>query len=137
MRMSDVKVGMRLRSTVAGDVFSPITVTAITERGFQYSLDRERCIHPRLGMTVEKDGHEHYGHDGEAFYEPVEAAAANNKYGKYTEVKIKTADFEHNSIIDPARLAQVTFCTKERPGGDMTVIPREELVDWVRRWLLP
>ena len=68
MKMSDIKVGMRLVSSIGGAA-SPITVTGITERGFNYRLDEAKCIHPRLGMTLAKTGHEHFGMNGESFYE--------------------------------------------------------------------
>jgi len=72
MKMADVKVGMRLRCTISDAPSSgPITVTELTEQGFKYKLDAAVCIHPRLGMTIAAEGHEHYGHNGEAFYEPV------------------------------------------------------------------
>lgn len=70
MKMADVKVGMRLHSTMVG-ALSPITVTEITERGFKYSLDAPMPLIPRWGMSWAKDGHEHYGYGGEAFYEPI------------------------------------------------------------------
>lgn len=71
MKMSDVKVGMRLKSTVQDTIFSPVTVTEITERGFKYSLDEEKSLIPRLCMKLCRDGHEHYGFNGMALYEPV------------------------------------------------------------------
>ena len=75
MKMTDVKVGMRLRSTVsmtAMDQFA--NVTELTERGFKYSLDAGYPMIPRWGMSVLKDGHEHFGLDGEAHFEPVETS---------------------------------------------------------------
>ena len=75
MKMSDVKVGMRLQSDKLG-ALSPITVTEITERGFRYSLDGEQPLIPRLGMAYCKDGHEHFGIDGEALYEPAQISDA-------------------------------------------------------------
>lgn len=73
MKMSDVKVGMRLVSSLPG-AHSPITVTKLTVRGFKYDLDEAKCIHPRLGMTVAKTGHEHFGVNGDALYEPEKSA---------------------------------------------------------------
>ncbi len=74
MKMSDVKPGMRLRSTVvrpgAPDEFA--NVTELTEKGFGYSLDRGYALIPRWGMSVNKDGHEHFGIAGEALFELVE-----------------------------------------------------------------
>jgi len=70
MKMSDVKVGMRLRSTLSS--FEPeVTVTELTERGFKYRFDAPRPVNPRLGMIFAEDGHLHFGFNGEAFYEPV------------------------------------------------------------------
>lgn len=69
--MADVKVGMRLRSKVEGGMMFVITVTRLTENGFEYSLDGEYDLIPRWGMRLKKDGHEHYGLDGEALYEPL------------------------------------------------------------------
>jgi hypothetical protein len=77
MKMSDVRVGMRLRSSKTG-ALSPITVTEITERGFRYSLDAAAALIPRLGMSYSKDGHEHYGIDGEALYELDNVASAHS-----------------------------------------------------------
>jgi len=72
MKMSDVKIGMRLVSTIGGGPsFSPITVTEITERGFKYKLDAPVPFIP--GQTIMVEGHEHYGLNGEAFYEPETA----------------------------------------------------------------
>lgn len=71
MRMSDVRVGMRLRSIF--QLHDEITVTEITARGFKYSLDCDKPLIPRWGMTIAKDGHEHFGHNGECLYELVEA----------------------------------------------------------------
>jgi len=70
MRMSEVKVGMRLRSTVSTGPDALVTVTEITDRGFKYSLDAGYPLIPRWGMSVERDGHEHYGISGNALYEP-------------------------------------------------------------------
>lgn len=77
MKMSDVRVGMRLRSTIGQPEF--VTVTALTERGFEYCLDAARPFIPRWGMSFAKDGHEHFGHDGEAYYEPVAPATPTNQ----------------------------------------------------------
>jgi len=70
MKMSDVKVGMRLVSDTVG-ALSPITVTEITESGFKYKLDATRPFIPRWGMSFVTDGHEHFGFDGNALYEEV------------------------------------------------------------------
>ena len=66
MKMADVKVGMRLVSKSSG-ALSPITVTELTDRGFKYRLDATVSLMP--GLTFAIDGHEHFGIDGEAFYE--------------------------------------------------------------------
>lgn len=74
MKMVDVRVGMRLVSTIAGGpAFSPITVTEITKRGFRYKLDAPVCLHPLMGTT---EGGEHFGHDGECFYTPEHSRPA-------------------------------------------------------------
>ena len=72
VKMTDVKVGMRLRPVVnPGPAHPDITVTEITEVGFKYSVDHPQVLHARFGWIMQKDGHEHFGIDGEAFYEPV------------------------------------------------------------------
>lgn len=71
MKMSDIKVGMRLRSTIPNSIFSPITVTAITSKGFEYRLDEQVSLVPRLGLVLPTKGHEHFGYDGEALYEEI------------------------------------------------------------------
>ena len=71
MKMSDIRVGMRLRPApwiVNGE--GTITVTEITARGFRYDLDAPRRIMPML--TQERCGHEHYGLNGEALYVPAD-----------------------------------------------------------------
>jgi len=69
--MSEVKPGMRLRSTVsyhgAPDEFA--NVTELTDKGFRYSLDAAYSMIPRWGMSVNKDGHEHFGLLGDALFE--------------------------------------------------------------------
>lgn len=63
---------MRLRpKTNPGPSNPDITVTALTETGFNYSVDDPRVLHARFGWIMEKDGHEHFGWNGEALYEPV------------------------------------------------------------------
>jgi hypothetical protein len=69
MRMEDVKVGMRLRPTLPGAP-GPVTVTELTPRGFKYRLDAEAPLIPRRGMRLAADGHEHFGLDGQAMFEP-------------------------------------------------------------------
>ncbi len=69
MRMSDVKVGMRLRPIIAGDLGGEITVTELTEHGFKYRYDAPVVVHPRLGIVWAAEGHEHFGYNGVAFYE--------------------------------------------------------------------
>jgi hypothetical protein len=82
MKISDVKVGMRLRCTVSDAPSSgPVTVTEITERGFKYKLNAPVCVHPRRGITVAAEGHEHYGFNGEAFYEPICDAPSADEMG--------------------------------------------------------
>ena len=71
MKMSDVKVGMRLVATCEG-MAAPVTVTEITGHGFKFSIDDLESWIPKLGMNLAKDGHEHCGYEGEALYEPAE-----------------------------------------------------------------
>ncbi len=73
MKMSEVKVGMRLRSTVvrSGSPDEFANVTELTEKGFRYSLDAGYPMIPRWGMSVNKDGHEHFGLNGDALFEPA------------------------------------------------------------------
>jgi hypothetical protein len=72
MKMSSIQPGMRLRSTISRVPMEEfITVTELTESGFRFSLDAEYVMITRWGMTMAKDGHEHFGFNGEAFYEPV------------------------------------------------------------------
>ena len=74
MTLEDVKVGMRLRSTLSESrAFSPVTVTELTARGFKYRLDAPVCIHPRLGIAFAAEGHEHFAIDGKVPYEPIPA----------------------------------------------------------------
>jgi hypothetical protein len=78
MKMSEVRIGMRLRSTVEPKecitVIGSPAVWATPEQiniGFAYSLDSAKPLIPRMGMSVAKDGHQHYGLNGFALYEPV------------------------------------------------------------------
>lgn len=73
MKMSDVRVGMRLRSVLpmahgTGNEFA--TVTAIGYREFTYSLDADVLMGARLGVQL-KDGNRHYGVAGFALFEPA------------------------------------------------------------------
>lgn len=68
MRLEDVKVGMRLKSIFNG---REVTVTELTEKGFKYSYDQVVSLIPRRGLSLAKDGHEHYVINGEVLYEPV------------------------------------------------------------------
>ena len=73
MHMSDVRVGMRLRSTLdCIPAFAEVTVTEITERGFKYRLDAPVPFIARDGSFFPAEGHEHYGINGEALYESKE-----------------------------------------------------------------
>lgn len=69
MKISDVKIGMRLRSTL-NELSSPITVTAITPDSFQYSLDAERPFWHR-DIVLVRHGHECHAQAGELPYEPA------------------------------------------------------------------
>lgn len=71
MKMSEVRVGMRLRDP-HNKHFPLLTVTELTPRGFKYSLDRPYSLIPRWGMSYAKDGHEHYGDGGECYFELVQ-----------------------------------------------------------------
>lgn len=85
MRMSEVKVGMRLR--LRGHPGYPmVTVTELTERGFRYRLDFPMPLVPRLGLIVEQGGHEHFGTpDGDCLFDlvtdpaPTSAAAPRDR----------------------------------------------------------
>lgn len=67
MKMTDVRVGMRLRDTF--NEFLPLmTVTAITNKGFRYVLDKPYSYGSRIGITT---GGEHFGLDGQSCYELV------------------------------------------------------------------
>jgi hypothetical protein len=69
MKMSDVKVGMRLRSFLGNNV---IEVTEITPRGFKYRIpDDLSVVSPHWSMSIARDGHEHFGRDGVALYDPA------------------------------------------------------------------
>lgn len=69
MRMSDVRVGMRLMET--GMNHDVVTVTEVTDRGFKYDYDHQKSFIPRWGWSFQKTGHEYYGFNGEAWFEPV------------------------------------------------------------------
>lgn len=66
MKMSAIRPGMRLRSTLDGAI-QEVTVTELTDRGFTYTCE-PFCIHPLLG-TISSG--EHYGVDGEAMFEEI------------------------------------------------------------------
>jgi hypothetical protein len=71
MKMADVRVGMKLRSTTGESApFDEITVTAITPKGFEYSIKEEMTFIARDGSRFCRHGHEHFGVDGYALYEP-------------------------------------------------------------------
>jgi len=72
MKMIDVKVGMRLRAPLWAGRREEIEVTEITPRGFKYRIpDDLPVISPHWSMQMARDGHEHFGVNGEALYEPV------------------------------------------------------------------
>jgi len=79
MKMSDVKVGMRLRSIFAP--YLPATVTKLTERGFEYHLDGPVPFIAREGAFMTVDGHEHFGFCGEAYFEPEETVPTPHRGG--------------------------------------------------------
>jgi hypothetical protein len=71
MKMADVRVGMRLRSTVSNRD-EEIEVTEITPRGFKYRIPDDReVVSPHWSMPMARDGHEHFGVNGDALYEPA------------------------------------------------------------------
>lgn len=73
MKMSDIRVGMKLRAKFShvpehGD----IEVTELTERGFKYRLlHGAYCLHASSGLMMLANGHEHYGVNGDAQYEEL------------------------------------------------------------------
>ena len=72
MPMADVRVGMRLRSTVTNACGEEIEVTEITERGFKYRIpDDKPVVDPHWSMPMLRDGHEHFGVGGRSTYVPV------------------------------------------------------------------
>ena len=77
MKMSDVRVGMRLRPTPPGDhpCEQEAVVTKLTERGFKYSIMGPYPLIPRWGLSVGQRGHEHFGINGEALYEEIRDGA--------------------------------------------------------------
>lgn len=77
MKMSDVRVGMRLHWTLGG-INPDIEVTEITPAGFKYRIPDDieiAGLGPHWSMPLCRDGHEHFGLNGESFYEPVEQVA--------------------------------------------------------------
>lgn len=72
--MQDVKVEMHLKPN--SGYGNTIIVTEITERGFTYSIHPdEEIIHAypaRYQMPTLRDGHEHFGFEGHAFFGPVD-----------------------------------------------------------------
>jgi hypothetical protein len=70
--MADVRVGMRLRTTVTAPCDEEIEVTRITDRGFDYRIpDDMPLVHPHWSIKVERNGREHYGWKGYALYRPI------------------------------------------------------------------
>lgn len=65
MKMSDVKRGMTFMMSEFGQRI--VVVTELTDKGFKYKyVDGQTIsIHPRLGLTMAAEGHEHYGLNGE------------------------------------------------------------------------
>ena len=57
MKMSDVRVGMRLHPLPwIANSEGTVTVTALTERGFVYSLDAPRRVMPMLMQMQHGNG---------------------------------------------------------------------------------
>jgi hypothetical protein len=72
MKMSEVVVGMRLRSIYPKPWPEEIVVTQITTAGFIYRIpDDMALVNPHWSMPLLRDGHEHFGIDGEALYQPI------------------------------------------------------------------
>lgn len=45
---------------------------------------------------------------------------------------------EYNTLIDPKRLAWVTFYGSSLPDeGSRTTLPREDIINYVTKWLKP
>ncbi len=77
MRMIDVKVGMRLKAThQIGPESEYATVTELTAKGFKYNADADTQLGPRHGVML-KEGREHFGFEGEAYFEPMESLIGN------------------------------------------------------------
>ena len=75
MPMTEVRPGMRLRSTSTNVYAEEIEVTGLTERGFKYRFpDDQPLVDLHWSMPVMRDGHEHFGLLGRALYVPVPAA---------------------------------------------------------------
>jgi len=77
MKMSDVKVGMKLRSIISDyeATYWPITVTEIIPNGFKY-IHAKRSMKigysngiPEFGIC---EGGEHFGVNGECLYEEID-----------------------------------------------------------------
>ena len=75
MKMSDVKVGMVLKSTYDYDVFGPITVIELTEKGFKYTHAPKTMkigyAAPGIPEFGTATGGEHFDINGEINYEPL------------------------------------------------------------------
>jgi len=69
MKMSDVKVGMRLKPTI-GDM-PEVTVVELTDLGFKYKYDEPLFLGLRIGVS---HGGEHYGYLGDALYDEIKMA---------------------------------------------------------------
>lgn len=74
MKMTDVKVGMKLRSTVKTGFPEEVIVTKLTPEGFEYTHEPYSMKVglnngvPEFGICK---GGTHYGYEGEAYYEEV------------------------------------------------------------------
>ncbi len=70
MKMQDIQIGMKLKSPLAHSMEGVITVTELTSNGFKYDIEAPYSLGARYGVVL-KSGHEHFGINGESFYEPL------------------------------------------------------------------
>ena len=65
MKISAIRPGMRLRSTYRPRELA--TVTALTDGWFMYDADEDQYVMP--GVTAFAKGRQHFGSNGETFFE--------------------------------------------------------------------
>ncbi len=75
MKLCDVRPGMWLQPKPGIGGFlnehCGIYVTELTECGFKYTTIGVQSLIPRWGMSLPREGREHFGIDGEALYEQI------------------------------------------------------------------